>query len=92
MPFVIIKRSLRFGIVAILAAALSLLTLLPLTELVVSPIFAMMGANFGIEFDVRPLEVYVIYPALVLTVTMVSAFLTALHTRSIHARECSGVD
>lgn len=85
-------HTLRFGIVAILAAILSLLTLLPLTELVVGPVFAMMGADFGIEFDIRPMEVYVIYPALVLGVTMISAFLTALHTRSIHARECSGVD
>jgi putative ABC transport system permease protein len=59
---------------------------------VIDPIFAMMGANFGIEFDIRPMEVYVIYPALVLTVTTVSAFLTARNTRSIHARECSGVD
>lgn len=89
---ILVWHTLRFGIVAIFAAILSLLTLLPMTKLVIGPIFAMMGADFGVEFDIRPLEVYVIYPALVLTVTMVSAFLTALSTRSIHARECSGVD
>jgi putative ABC transport system permease protein len=85
-------HTLRFGIVAVFATILSLLTLLPMTKVVIDPIFAMMGANFGIEFDIRPMEVYVIYPALVLTVTTVSAFLTARNTRSIHARECSGVD
>jgi putative ABC transport system permease protein len=89
---ILVWHTLRFGIVAIFAAVLSLLTLLPMTKLVIGPIFAMMGADFGVEFVIRPLEVYVIYPALVLSITMVSAFLTALSTRSIHARECSGVD
>lgn len=85
-------HSLRFALVSALASILSLATLVPLTKLLISPIFSMMGANFGIEFDIPVLEVYLIYPAIVFAITMISALLTALRIRGIQARECAGVD
>lgn len=85
-------HGVRFAVVALLAAALSLATLLPLTKLLISPVFAMMGADFGIDYDVPALEVYLLYPALILAVTMASALVTALRIRSIGARECAGID
>lgn len=83
---------LRFGIVALAATLLSLIAMLPLTELTVGPIFTMMGADFGIEYVIKPLEVFVIYPLLVLFVTLASAFFTSLHLGSVKASECSDIE
>lgn len=85
-------HTIRFGIVSLISTVISLIFLLPLTEFSVGPIFSMMGADFGIEYKIVPLEVYVIYPILVLVVTMVSAFLTSLHVRSISASECTNIE
>ncbi len=85
-------HGVRFALVALLAAAVSLATLIPLTKLLISPIFAMMGADFGINYDIPALEVYLLYPGLILAVTMAAALLTALRIRSIGGRECAGID
>lgn len=85
-------HTLRFGIVAMLAAVLALALQLPLTELSVGPIFSMMGADFGIDYKIVPLQIVVIYPAVVLTTTIVSAWLTAQYTRAIQTSECSNID
>lgn len=85
-------HTLRFGIVAMLAAVLALALQLPLTELSVGPIFSMMGADFGIQYEIVPMQVFVLYPAVVLAATMVSAWLTAQYTRTIQTSECSNID
>ena len=89
---VVFWHTLRFGIVAMLATVLALALQLPLTEFSVGPIFSMMGADFGIEYEIVPLQTFVIYPALVLATTMVSALLTAQYTRTIQTNECSNID
>lgn len=86
---VIAWHTLRFGIISIFSTVIALLLLWPLTNLSIGPIFSMMGAEFGIEYEIVPVEVYVIYPLLVLIVTMISAFLTAHSTRSISPAESS---
>lgn len=85
-------HTLRFGIVAMLATVLALALQLPLTELSVGPIFSMMGADFGIQYEIVPMQVFVLYPAVVLAATMVSAWLTAQYTRTIQTSECSNID
>lgn len=85
-------HTLRFGVVAVLAAVVAFALQLPMTKLLVGPIFSMMGADFGIEYEILPLQIFVIYPAMVLAATMVSAFLTAQYTRTIQTSECSNID
>lgn len=85
-------HTLRFGIVAMLATVLALALQLPLTKLAVGPIFSMMGADFGIQYEIVPMQVFVLYPAVVLAATMVSAWLTAQYTRTIQTSECSNID
>ena len=82
-------HTLRFVIVAAICAIISLLLMLPLTNLAVGPIFSMMGAFNGIEYAIVPLEVYVIYPLLIIGVTLISAFFTAQYVRIIPASESS---
>jgi putative ABC transport system permease protein len=85
-------HTLRFGVVAVLAAVVAFALQMPMTKLLVGPIFSMMGADFGIEYEILPLQIFVIYPAMVLAATMVSAFLTAQYTRTIQTSECSNID
>ena len=89
---IIVWHSIRFGIVSVIATILSLLLIRPLTEWSVGPIFRMMGAEFGVKYEILPLEVYVIYPCIVLIITMAGACLTALYTRKINASEVSGIE
>lgn len=89
---IIAWHSIRFGIVSVIATMLSLLLIRPLTELSVGPVFRMMGAEFGVKYEILPLEVYVIYPCIVLAVTMAGACLTALYTKKIKASETSGME
>ena len=85
-------HSLRFVFLCILAAVFALALHMPLMKLAIDPIFAAMGASFGIRYTVRPLEVYFIYPGIFLAVTSVTAFLTAQHTRTVQTNECSNID
>lgn len=89
---VVAWHTMRFGIVSILSTIISLLLLKPLLELTITPIFRMMGADFGVKYEIVPLEVYVIYPLIVLIVTILGAFLTALYTRSITASETANIE
>lgn len=85
-------QALRFVISCIIATILALVFHMPLMKLAIAPIFSAMGASFGIEFEIIPMEVYCIYPALFLMITTVSAFLTAQHIRTVQTNECSNID
>lgn len=85
-------HTLRFVIATTLAVILTLIFLAPMTRLVNDPIFKMMGADFGVRYEIVPLEVYVIYPLYVLIITLVSAFLAAQNIRTIDASESSNVE
>ena len=50
-----------------------------------------MGAQ-TIEFDIRPLEVYLIYPAIFLAATLIAVFVTAQSTRKITASHTAGIE
>lgn len=85
-------HSLRFVIVSIISTIISLATLIPLTNLAVGPVFAMMGASYGMEYVIDPIAVFVVYPLIVVATTLISAILTALHTRTIKSSEISGIE
>ncbi len=84
-------QTLRIGIVLLLATILGALCQAPLSQLLIGPIFRMMGAQ-NITFEVRPLEVYVLYPLLVFVVTVCASLLTALQVRRISVMDASNVE
>lgn len=89
---IIAWHSIRFGIVSVIATILSILLSKPLSEWTIGPIFRMQGAEFGVKYEILPLEVYVIYPCIVLVITMAGVWLTALYTKKISASEASGIE
>lgn len=89
---IIMWHTLRFVIVSIIATALALVFTVPLTKLTIDPIFNMMGASFGIEYEIVPFEVFFVYPLIVVVTTLISAFIASLSTKKIKANECAGIE
>ncbi len=85
-------QSMRIGMALLIAIVIGTLISTPLSKLTIEPIFRMMGA-YSIEFDVIPLEVYVIYPLAVLVATVSAAVAgAALPLRKISASETSNIE
>jgi len=84
-------QALRIGTVLLLAAIATTLLSAPLSQVLVGPVFQMMGAQ-SIEFEVKPLEVYVLYPLLVFAVTVLAGMLAALQVKKIPASDASNIE
>lgn len=84
-------QTLRIGIILFLAVIIGTMLGEPVSQLSVEPIFEIMGAQ-SIEFTIVPWEVYVMYPLIVLGVTVFAAMLAALQVRKIHASDTAGME
>lgn len=84
-------QSLRIGIILLISIIIGTLLSTPLSRLTVGPVFQMMGA-YSIEFEIITMEVYVIYPLIVLAVTVFAAFVSAQSLRKIPASEASNIE
>ncbi len=81
-------QTLRIGIVLLISVLTGALLSSPLSPLIITPIFRMMGA-YSIEYDIRAFEVYVMYPLIVLAVTAFAAFISAQGLRKISSSQIS---
>lgn len=84
-------QTIRIGIVLVIAIVLGTLFSSPVSKFTSGQVFKIMGAQ-SIEFTIRPMEVYIIYPLLVFGVTVIAAMLTALQIRKISASETSNIE
>ena len=81
-------QTMRIGIVLIVSVLVGAMSSLPLSQLIITPIFRMMGA-YSIEYEIRGVEVYLLYPMIVLAVTATAAFLSAQGLRRIASSDIS---
>ena len=81
-------QTLRIGIVLLVSVLIGVIISAPLSDLIITPIFRMMGA-FSIEYEIRALEVYVVFPLLMLMVTALAAFISAQGLRKISSSDIS---
>lgn len=84
----ILWQTLRIGMVLIVSVLAGALMSSPLSTLIITPIFRMMGA-YSVTFEIRKFEVYVIYPLTVLFVTALAAFVSAQGLRKISSSQIS---
>ena len=84
-------QTIRIGIVLLISIVLGTCLSTPLSKLTVEPVFQIMGA-YSIHFDIMPLEVYVLYPLIVLIVTELAAFISAQNLRKVSAAEASNIE
>lgn len=85
-------HALRFLFVGMIAVIIGEILAMPLTHLCIDPIFKMMGMELAVNYVVNPMEMYVLFPLVILTTTCVSAFLTALYTRKIKSCDTANIE
>lgn len=81
----------RFGMVSLIAVALAAVLSIPMTELCITPIFGMMGA-VDVDYRIDLLQIFILYPAIVLVMTVIVTWITALYTRTIKSSDTSNVE
>ena len=83
-----VERILLILVFAIVTGTLLSKVLAPVT---IGPIFAMMGAN-KIQLEVKPIEAYIIYPLILLTVTGFVTFFCTWDVKKVEAREVNNIE
>ena len=86
------QHTLRFFIAVSAAVIIAELLGMPLTKLCFDPIFGTMGLEMGVEYVQTPVEIYAVFPVIVLTATAISAFLTSLYTRKIKSSDTASIE
>lgn len=89
---IIAHHTARFFIVSIAASIISIILCKPLTKLIADPIFGIMGAVSGISYEINKIEIFAVYPLVILAATLAGAFLTALYTKTIKASDTSDIE
>ena len=84
-------QTLRIGIVLFISSVIGTALSAPISHLCVTPIFQMMGAQ-SIAFDIRPMEVYVLYPLVVFAVTVIAGMCAAMQVKKILASDASNLE
>ena len=85
-------HALRFLFVGIIAVFIGEMFAMPLTHLCIDPIFKMMGMELAVDYVINPVEMYLIFPIVILATTTVSAFLTSIYTRKIKSSDTANIE
>ena len=88
---VILWHVIRFGIVAVVAVILAGILSIPMTHLCITPIFGMMGATH-IDYVIDPLRIFVMFPGIIVVLTVTVTFFTALYTKTIKASDTASIE
>ncbi len=81
----------RFGLVALLSVVFAAILSIPMTELCITPIFGMIGAT-DIDYNIEPVQIFVLYPGIVLMMTVAAAWVTALYTNTIKSSDTANIE
>ncbi len=88
---VISWQVIRFGIVAFISAVIAAALSIPMTHLCITPIFGMMGAT-NIDYVIDPLKIFLIYPAIIVAMTVIVSFFTSLVTYGIKSSDTANIE
>ena len=81
----------RFGLVGLIAVVFAAALSIPMTELCITPIFGIMGA-VDVDFNIDPLQIFLLYPGIVLGMTVVVTWMTALYTKTIKSSDTANIE
>ena len=85
-------HTLRFVFVGSMTVIAAELFALPLTHLFIDPIFRMMGMELAVNYVISPLEMFLVFPLIILAATTTSAFLTSLYTKKIDSLDTANIE
>ena len=89
---IILQHSLRFVIASVIACIVSSAVLMPISNVMMNWVGNMVGDVSGMKCDFDPLEIFVICPAILIGVTVIGSFLTALYTKTIKAFDTASIE
>lgn len=89
---IIAQHTLRFVIVSVIACIVSSAALMPISNVMMNWVGNMVGDVSGLKADFDPLEIFVICPAILIGVTVIGSFLTALYTKTIKASDTASIE
>lgn len=81
----------RFAIVGIASVAIAVLISIPMTKLCITPIWNIMGMQ-SMQYEFNLLKICVIFPGIILGVTLLAAIITANFTKSINCRDTASLE
>lgn len=82
---------LRIGIILSISMVLGAMIANPISQISTGKGFEMMGASH-IKFVIKPWEVYVFYPLLILVLTLVASTVSALQIRKVSTQETHNIE
>ncbi len=86
------QHTIRFAVVMAISGLIAAILNYPFTKLICDRIFAVMGAGSGISYDIRPVEVFLVYPLIMAAVVVTAAWLTSLYNGKIHADSMGNIE
>ena len=89
---IILQHSLRFVIASVIACIVSSVVLMPISNVMMNWVGNMVGDVSGMKCDFDPLEIFVFCPAILIGVTVIGSFLTALYTKTIKASDTASIE
>ena len=89
---IVAQHTLRFVIVSVIACIVSNAALMPISNVMMNWIGNMIGDISGLQCDFDPLEIFVGCPAILIGVTALGSFLTALYTKTIKASDTASIE
>ena len=82
---------IRFAIVTLVSVMLAAVLSIPSTSFAVTPLFASMGVSHP-EFRYNFINIFLIYPAIVLVINLASVFFTSLSMKGIKSSDISNIE
>ena len=89
---IVAQHTLRFVIVSVIACIVSSAVLMPISSAMMNWAGNMVGDVSDLKCDFDPLEIFVICPAILIGVTVIGSFLTALYTKTIKASDTASIE
>ena len=87
-----VQHTLRFVIASILACILSATVLMPISNVMMNWVGNMVGDISGLKCDIDPIEIFLICPGILIGVTVIGSYLTALYTKTIKASDTASIE
>ena len=81
----------RFMIVGLIAELTAVILTIPVSKLWCDPIWQMMGAT-DVKYCFNPVSQLVVYPGIILIITLVSVTFTAVYTKKIKSRDIVNIE
>lgn len=81
----------RIGLILIISTLIGILLSNPVAKITVAKIFKMLGAG-RINFVFDPLKSFILYPGIVICITLIASSIVALQVRHIKASEINSIE